>query len=322
MEDLENDLEARIDWKKYEQLTAGIMSLDEGREYLKSRPSLLSMTKTKGKSHRKSLMTRFAGQTVKYSDTTKSVGERITQLKKYTAFTDIHGNSFLSNGVYVSDPTPQYLEMPSILKGAKGAYALYVHDNAMDPRYSKGDTVLVNPGILVTPGDDVVVQLVQGSRRVAVIRRLEHLYVNFDALAPLREMLKQNNSDESEQSNKINEFVNSDAVQSAVHRRFLLTDISTAGFIDQQYQKPLSDKDWSLLEEKFLVIEQTYSGRSRISGQGETDLLFSTLTGLETESTVITEAAVHTIVGCYRHDKSVDERAQAYKSEIGKLNDN
>ena len=82
----------------------------------------------------------------------------------------------------------------------------------MDPRYSKGDTVLVNPGILVTPGDDVVVQLVQGSRRVAVIRRLEHLYVNFDALAPLREMLKQNNSDESEQSNKINEFVNSDAV--------------------------------------------------------------------------------------------------------------
>ena len=320
LEDFRKDLEARIDWQEYEHLITGVMSLDEGREYLRNRPSLLTMRKKIKQGNKKPIL-NFAGQTVETSDTTSSVDELSTKLKKYTALTDIQGNSFLSNGVYVSDPTPQYLEIPSILKGVKGAYALYVHDNSMDPRYSKGDTVLVNPEILATPGDDVVVQVVQGNKTVAVIRRLEHLYVNFDALAPLSEMITPNDSDGRGQNKKVNEFLQSDAVKYAVHRRFLLTDMSMAGFFNKEYQKPLSEKDWSLLEEKFLVISQTFSGKSRVSGQGGTGLFFSTPTGLETENTEITKAAVHPIVGCYRLEKSINERAQAYKSEIGKLND-
>ena len=45
LEDFKKDLEARIDWQEYEHLITGVMSLDEGREYLRNRPSLLTMRK-------------------------------------------------------------------------------------------------------------------------------------------------------------------------------------------------------------------------------------------------------------------------------------
>lgn len=326
--DFKKELEARIDWVKYEHLTGGIMSSTAGREFLKNRPSLLSMTNQRPQPRKRSLLNfgdkqpskksllNFAGQNVESTDGENSVDGSPSRLKKYHAITDIKGNRFLSTGVYVSDPEPQYLDIPPILKGVKDAYAIQVHDSSMEPRYSIGDTVLVNPELLATPGDDVVVQLVQGNLRKAVVRRLEHLFVNFDALKPLADIIKSSDTDANDQNEKIKKFITSDEVQSSVHRRFLLADISMVGSVDLNF----AEERWSKLKETYLVIEQMYSGKSQVSGQGEMELLYSTLTGVETENAEITEAAIHPIVACYRREKSAEERAQAYKQEIGKLN--
>mgnify|MGYP002634165865 CR=1 FL=1 len=63
---------------------------------------------------------------------------------------------FLMNG-QVHD----YVERPPSLQGVAGAYAVYVADRSMEPRYFAGETLHVHPGRAVTQGDNVfvVVQL-------------------------------------------------------------------------------------------------------------------------------------------------------------------
>ncbi len=63
---------------------------------------------------------------------------------------------FLMNG-----EVHDYIERPPSLEGVAGAYAVYVADTSMVPRYFPGETLHVHPGRTVTPGDDtfVVVQL-------------------------------------------------------------------------------------------------------------------------------------------------------------------
>lgn len=63
---------------------------------------------------------------------------------------------FLMNG-QVHD----YIERPPSLQGVAGAYAVYVADRSMEPRYFAGETLHLHPGRAVVQGDDVfvVVQL-------------------------------------------------------------------------------------------------------------------------------------------------------------------
>lgn len=63
---------------------------------------------------------------------------------------------FLMNG-QVHD----YIERPPSLQGVTSAYAVYVADTSMVPRYFPGETLHIHPGRAVTPGDDtfVVVQI-------------------------------------------------------------------------------------------------------------------------------------------------------------------
>ena len=63
---------------------------------------------------------------------------------------------FLMNG-QIHD----YVERPPSLQGVAGAYAVYVADQSMEPRYFAGETLHVHPGRAVTQGDNifVVVQL-------------------------------------------------------------------------------------------------------------------------------------------------------------------
>ena len=63
---------------------------------------------------------------------------------------------FLMNG-QVHD----YIERPPSLQGVAGAYAVYVADRSMEPRYFAGETLHVHPGRPVQQGDNsfVVVQL-------------------------------------------------------------------------------------------------------------------------------------------------------------------
>lgn len=63
---------------------------------------------------------------------------------------------FLMNGEILD-----YIERPPSLRGVASAYAVYVSDTSMVPRYFPGETLHVHPGRAVVRGDDtfVVVQL-------------------------------------------------------------------------------------------------------------------------------------------------------------------
>ena len=66
------------------------------------------------------------------------------------------GGMFLMNG-----EIHDYVERPPSLRGVASAYAVYVSDTSMVPRYFPGETLHVHPGRAVVRGDDtfVVVQL-------------------------------------------------------------------------------------------------------------------------------------------------------------------
>ena len=63
---------------------------------------------------------------------------------------------FLMNG-----EIHDYVERPPSLRGVASAYAVYVSDTSMVPRYFPGETLHVHPGRAVVRGDDtfVIVQL-------------------------------------------------------------------------------------------------------------------------------------------------------------------
>lgn len=64
---------------------------------------------------------------------------------------------------------------PSILAGAKDAYAVYIVGTSMEPRYFAGEAGFVHPGKPVTAGSFVLVQLkpkIEGDAPRAVLKRL------------------------------------------------------------------------------------------------------------------------------------------------------
>ncbi|MBT4907139.1 MAG: helix-turn-helix transcriptional regulator [Rhodospirillaceae bacterium] len=66
------------------------------------------------------------------------------------------GGMFLMNG-----EIHDYVERPPSLRGVASAYAVYISDTSMVPRYFPGETLHVHPGRAVVRGEDtfVVVQL-------------------------------------------------------------------------------------------------------------------------------------------------------------------
>jgi phage repressor protein C with HTH and peptisase S24 domain len=78
---------------------------------------------------------------------------------------------FLMNG-QIHD----YIERPPSLQGVAGAYAVYVADRSMEPRYFAGETLHVHPGRPIPQGDNsfVVVQLkpeVEGEAPKALVKQ-------------------------------------------------------------------------------------------------------------------------------------------------------
>jgi len=65
----------------------------------------------------------------------------------------------------------EMIECPPILKGVEEAYALKIPAPSMSPRYSIGDTLLINPKIQPMIDDDVVVQYQYGDRNVMFVRQ-------------------------------------------------------------------------------------------------------------------------------------------------------
>lgn len=66
-----------------------------------------------------------------------------------------------------------YVARPGILMGVRGAYALYVVGESMEPAFRRGDTVLINPTIPARPDDDVILsQGEPGTETTALIKHL------------------------------------------------------------------------------------------------------------------------------------------------------
>ncbi|MBO6782586.1 MAG: helix-turn-helix transcriptional regulator [Alphaproteobacteria bacterium] len=82
-----------------------------------------------------------------------------------------------SDGMFhMNGEVHDYVERPPSLQGVASAYAVYVSDTSMVPRYFPGETLHVHPGRAVTRGDDtfVVVQLkpeAEGEAPRALVKR-------------------------------------------------------------------------------------------------------------------------------------------------------
>jgi phage repressor protein C with HTH and peptisase S24 domain len=66
------------------------------------------------------------------------------------------------------------VEAPTGLTSVRGAYAIFITDNRMDPRYEQGEVVCVNPHRPPRPNDYVVIQISEddGKTVMAMARRL------------------------------------------------------------------------------------------------------------------------------------------------------
>jgi phage repressor protein C with HTH and peptisase S24 domain len=78
-------------------------------------------------------------------------GRRIPQLGQVSAGTN---GRFIMNGTKIAD-----VFCPPGLENVPNAYAVLIYGTSMEPRFSAGETVWLNPQAPVRAGDDVVVQL-------------------------------------------------------------------------------------------------------------------------------------------------------------------
>jgi phage repressor protein C with HTH and peptisase S24 domain len=74
--------------------------------------------------------------------------------------------------VFSYDPI-EWRERPSILENVPDAFAMYVVNDSMEPRYRQGDLLLVHPRRPVRPGNDVLcVRVSENSEHLAMIKQL------------------------------------------------------------------------------------------------------------------------------------------------------
>ncbi len=84
----------------------------------------------------------------------------------------IYGRSQLLMSDVEMVETGSFIERPSVVAQAQGAYALRVFDNRAAPRYDVGDILIVDPDRAPTPNQWCVVTLIKGENLVAEIHRV------------------------------------------------------------------------------------------------------------------------------------------------------
>lgn len=77
------------------------------------------------------------------------------------------------DGMTVSYEPIEWIERPAPLAGVPGAFAMYVVNDSMEPRYRQGDLLLVHPQRPVRRGRDVlVIKASEGAEHEALIKEL------------------------------------------------------------------------------------------------------------------------------------------------------
>ena len=79
------------------------------------------------------------------------------------------------SGMIVNDDPIDWVKRPEPLLAVRGAFAVYVIGQSMEPRYEQGDMILVHPQRPVQQGDDVLLLAADPEGgRAALIKRLLH----------------------------------------------------------------------------------------------------------------------------------------------------
>ena len=159
-----HELQKTIDWSGYHHLVAEDIGMSkELVDVLKSRSSLKNT---------KATVTQTAPLT---ADAPRPPVEKID---RYDVDVAIETVDYLMTGVWINDQWATSIPTPSMLQGKSGAYALTVINSDMDPRYSEGDTVFVDPNLPPVVEDDVVITLHFAERSVAIIRQIHSIHID------------------------------------------------------------------------------------------------------------------------------------------------
>lgn len=79
-----------------------------------------------------------------------------------------NGEGFVVN----TDLASSFVERPWFLLGKRDSYALYTYEDSMSPVYEHGHLLYIDPSRPISPGDDVVIELVDGQSFVKrLVRR-------------------------------------------------------------------------------------------------------------------------------------------------------
>ena len=93
--------------------------------------------------------------------------------------------SYQGDGLFRADVV-EHVSRPFFLRGASDAFAVYVGDESMQPRYYPGDLLYIKPGVPVTEKTSVLVTLKQGVPFVAHVLKISPGGLELQKLNPLR----------------------------------------------------------------------------------------------------------------------------------------
>lgn len=164
-----HELQSMIDWPSYNHLVAEDIGMNDGlQQVLKKRGSLAKKT-----------FNEAWDQAVLDWNKDRGYNPEDRRIPKYHKEAKIYGNDVLENvGILIEDDAADTIPRPLSLKDKDEAYALVVNSDFMEPRFSLGDTVFVDPSLIPARGDDVVIQLEYKDRTVAVVRKIHGLHID------------------------------------------------------------------------------------------------------------------------------------------------
>ena len=209
-------------------------------------------------------------------------------LPKYYQKKNVEIKSANLSGTLISDDSKESIEMPPILAGKKDTYSVVINDNCMAPRYEKGDTLLIDPNLAPTSGDDVAIKLYYAGYQVVLIRRLTKVEIDWDELRPFMnavfEATKAHDKRElkNKEVNAVFESYKKDGTPLDEARRYFFDSLTG------------SSQDQSIV-----ITESIYDGSFKVAGQKLKTYLAPGATIPQYDGTDIQMVTFGVVVGCH-----------------------